>query len=164
MSKNDLTTFDGKIGQLNWLANNSRPDVLFQTCFASGLQKNEDIYFVNKTINQVKNIQYQIKFPSFDMKNLELIVYTDASYNNLPNGGIQWGYIIFLSDGNNTAPISWRSIRIKRVVRSTITAETVSLADGCDAAYLVSNMVKEICRIFIRGEMFASCLSTFLEK
>ena len=37
-------------------------------------------------------------------------------------------------------PISWASNRIKRVVRSTLAAETLALNDGCDTAFFVSKL------------------------
>ena len=40
--------------------------------------------------------------------------------------------------------MSWNSSRIRRVVRSTIGAETLSLIEGCDTALYISEMVSEI--------------------
>ena len=40
--------------------------------------------------------------------------------------------------------MSWNSSRIRRVVRSTIGAETLSLIEGCDTAWYISEMVFEI--------------------
>ena len=42
-----------------------------------------------------------------------------------------------------TLLLSWNSSRIKRVVRSTLAAETIALMDGCDAAFLVANLIGE---------------------
>ena len=147
-------------GQLNWLSTVSRPELSFHTCVASGLVKNstiKDINFVNKIIKQAKNTQYKIRFRSLDFTKLKIVVYTDASYNNLPNGGSQGSYFIWLSDGNFCVPITWRSTRIKKVVRSTLAAETIALADGCDAAYSVKSL---ICEIFGISENLATHIYT----
>ena len=59
----------------------------------------------------------------------KLVVYTDASYENLPDGvSSAGGNIIFIvGENNRCCPISWCSNKIKRVVKSTIAAEALSL-------------------------------------
>ena len=42
--------------------------------------------------------------------------------------------IFVTDDKSNTCPLCWNSFKIKRVIRSTIAAETLSLSDGCDVA------------------------------
>ena len=79
------------------------------------------------------------------MESLNIKLYSDASFNNLPNGGSQGGFIILLSDKyNNVAPIAWSSTKLKRVARSTIAAETLALSDGCDTSYFVASLAKEM--------------------
>ena len=44
----------------------------------------------------------------------------------------------------------WNSSKIKRVVRSTVAAETLSLSDGCngcDIAICINRLVSEILRV-----------------
>ena len=147
LNKTKNTEFRGKIGQLNWLSTISRLDLAMQTRYASALvttATTKDAIFVNKIIKQAKNTRYSIKFPSFNLETLILITYTDASYNNLPNGGSQGSYIVFLSDGNNSAPIRWHSGKLKRKVKSTLAAETVALSEGCDASYYTYKLLHEM--------------------
>ena len=55
------------------------------------------------------------------------------------------GYIIFLADRDlKSALISWKSTKIKRVVRSSLAAETLIAVDYADAMYNVRAMIKEI--------------------
>ena len=54
-----------------------------------------------------------IKFPHLDLKTLQIKLFTDASFNNLPNGGSQGGQIIFVTDGNSLCPLHWNSSKIK---------------------------------------------------
>ena len=100
-----------------------------------------------------------------------MVTYSDASYNNLPDGGSQGSYIVFLSDGINSAPIRWHSGRIKKSVRSTLAAETVALADGCDATYNTLNILKDMinidykidCHLYTDNEsLFKTCNTTNL--
>ena len=140
--------YRGAIGQLNWVAGTSRPDISFAVCEASTKVNNAtvaDLLRINKTIKKLKSTPSYIKFPRLDLRSLNIKVFTDASFNNLPNGGSQGGQIVFLCDDNNKCcPLSWNSSRIRRVVRSTIGAETLSLIEGCDTALYISEMVSEI--------------------
>ena len=71
---------------------------------------------------------------------MNLRLFIDASFNNLPNDGSQAGQIIFLTDSKNrTCPLYWNSSKVKRVVRLTIAAETLSFSDGCDVAIYINN-------------------------
>ena len=85
-------------------------------------------------------------FPKLkNAQNLKLAVYADASLGNLPDGGSQGGYIIFMVDSDGScAPIEWQSVRIRRVVRSTLAAETLAMAVALDAAMLIEAMWREM--------------------
>ena len=41
------------------------------------------------------------------------------------------------------SPLYWNSSKIKKVVRSTIAAETLLLVDGCDVAIYINNLLSE---------------------
>ena len=76
-------------------------------------------------------------------------MYADASFQNLADGGSQGGYIVFLTDPetNMCHPLSWSSKRIRRVVKSTLAAETLALQDGLDDAFYSMELYQ-----FILGE------------
>ena len=130
------------------MAGTSRPDISFTVCEASTKVNSAtvaDLLRINKTIKKLKSTPSYIKFPRLDLRSLNIKVFMDASFNNLPNGGSQDGQIVFLCDDNNKCcPLSWNSSRIRRVVRSTIGAETLPLIEGCDTALYISEMVSEI--------------------
>ena len=76
---------------------------------------------------------------------LQLITFSDASYANLPDGGSQGAHIIFLKGNNNMlAPIEWSSKKVRRICRSTISAETMSLLDAVDNSIWLSSILKQI--------------------
>lgn len=80
-----------------------------------------------------------------DLESLHLKLYSDASFNNLPDGGSQGGYIIFLCDKfSKSVPLAWNSTRLKRVTRSILAAETLALTDGCDTAFFIANLITDI--------------------
>ena len=76
---------------------------------------------------------------------LRIVVYSDAAHGNLSNGGSQGGYIIFLcGHENNCVPLNWQSKRIRRVVRSSLAAETLALSDALDDAVYMMKLFLEI--------------------
>ena len=96
-----------------------------------------DLISANKYIRKLKADDVEIKIPNLsDMKNVRLICFSDASFANLPNSGSQGGYIIFLvGDNDKCAPILWKSMKLKRVVRSTLAAETLALEEAVEACH-----------------------------
>ena len=71
----------------------------------------------------------------------DVLINLGATICSVDQGMFLW----FLCDDNNKCcPLSWNSSRIRRVVRSTIGAETLSLIEGCDTALYISEMVSEI--------------------
>ena len=104
-----------------------------------------DVLYVNKIIKNAKNSKNAINFSQLNLSNIKLQLFTDASFNNLPNGGSQAGQIIFLTnDKSNTCPLYWNSSKIKRVARSTIATETLSLSEGCDVTMYINKLVLEL--------------------
>ena len=83
-----------------------------------------------------------------NFESLQLILYSNASFNNLPDGGSQGGYILFLCNKfSNSAPIVWNSTRLKPVTRSTLSAETLALMDRCNTASFIANLITDILQI-----------------
>ena len=69
----------------------------------------------------------------------------DAAFVNHEDRGSQGGYLIFLVDENSKFNlISWQSKRIKRVIRSSLAAETLALSDSVDHAIYQSALLKEL--------------------
>ena len=73
------------------------------------------------------------------------MVYSDSSFGNLPDGSSQGCYTILLADDKgHFSPLTWQSKKIRRIVRSTIAAETLALMDGPDSALFLSALFSEI--------------------
>ena len=95
----------------------TRPDLAFGTsniCTSQKHSKVEDIK-ANKLLKLAKEERLELTFPKLTtLEVIKLIVYQDASFGNLSDGGSQGGFIIFLCDKNGTCcPTSWSSKRIK---------------------------------------------------
>ena len=130
------------VGQIRWCVNMSRPDMSYAACELGSVQSKPkllDLKKANKYLRDMKSDQVCLKFCHLDMSSLKLTVYADASFGNLPDGGSQGGHIIFLSDEyGRCSVISWCSKRIRRVARSTLSAETQAVVEALDSAYLIS--------------------------
>ena len=126
----------------------TRPEISFEVCQINTRVKNAtvaDILSVNKVIKFVKSTPSSISIPKLDLKSLSITVFADASFNNLPDGGSQGGYIIFLNDKyNSVVPLSWNSTRLRWVARSTLAAETLAMSDACDSAIFLSHLIEEL--------------------
>lgn len=72
--------------------------------------------------------------------------FCDASHANLPDGfSSAEGYIIFLTDNaGRCCPLAWGSKKIRRVVKSSLAAETLSLVDAIDVAMYLKHILSEV--------------------
>ena len=106
----------------------TRPEISFFVCETSTRVKDatvSDLIAANKIVKFIQNTTTYIRIPTFDIESLNIKLYSDVSFNNLPNGGSQGGFRILLSNKyNNVAQIAWSSVKLKCVARSTIAAET----------------------------------------
>ena len=104
-----------------------------------------DLIEVNKLVKYIQTEPLVITFPKLNVDSLHITLYCDASFRNLPDGGSQGGHIIFLCDDDeNCCPIAWSSSRIKRIVHSTLAAETLSLVDGSGTALYVQSLMNVV--------------------
>ena len=135
------------IGRLNWVAGMTRPEISFTVSEISsriGSATLDDIKRINKTIKFIQNTPESLTIPKLDLNSIKLKVFTDASFNNLHNGNSQGGHIVFCIDAmSRCTAISWSSNKVKRVVRSTLAAETLSFSDGAESGIYISNMLQE---------------------
>ena len=137
------------VGQLNWVVRQTRADVAFDCCELSTVLHNakvEDIITANKVVQRLKKKDVTVVMPALDdVTNLCIECYSDASFGNLPGGGSQGGYIIFISDGNgHSCPVAWQSKKIRRVVKSTLAAETLALLEAAEAGVYLATLFKQI--------------------
>ena len=116
------------ISQINWVVQGSRPDLAFELIDLSTKLKQGNIRDLSraiKAVNRLKDVNSMILFPtlSTDVNDWKVVVFTDVSLCNINDGtGSTGGHIVWLVDCHGKGcPLSWRSNKIKRVVRSTIT-------------------------------------------
>ena len=135
----------GKIGQLLWLSRQSRPDLSYDASeLASRVNfaKVKDITDTNKK-KKTKGERVTLKFKK--LENPCLMIFTDASLGNCSDGGTQGGYFLCLKDKtNNITLLSWNSKKLRRVARSTLTAETLAMTEGMDTGIYAACLYSEL--------------------
>ena len=76
---------------------------------------------------------------------MKIISYSDAAFANVEQCYSQGGHIVFLSSNAGVhAPIAWQSRKLKRVVKSTLSAETMALLESIEHCCLIKATLLEI--------------------
>ena len=104
LTTSEKTLYRSIVRLLNWVAGISRPDINFVVCESRTKFTHAtvaDIIYVNKIIRKIKSSRSFIQFLKLDLNTVKLQLFTDASFNNLSNGGSQAGQIILLTDSKN---------------------------------------------------------------
>ena len=87
-------------GKLLWICSQTRPDNCFDVCQLSTNIKNSDkIYLetINKIFENIKQNHCCVRYQKLgNESDLHTVIYSDAAHGNLPNGGSQGSYVIFL--------------------------------------------------------------------
>nr|XP_039264060.1 uncharacterized protein LOC120339893 [Styela clava] len=138
-----------KIGQFLWVSGQTRPDIAYDVCILATNFKNatvRDLFLANKVLRKLKSNPFSLKFQNLGPnENLNLVCYTDASFASLNDGGSQSGSLVFLvGESGYCNLLSWESKRIRRVVKSSLAAETLALSNGIDTAAFVASLFAEI--------------------
>lgn len=148
LTTSEVDLLRSKVGQLLWIAHQSRPDILFDACNLAASINNgkvQDILDANKVIRRLKSDGIPLKFQHLGDGKLSLVVFSDASLGNLPDGGSQGGHLVFLvGETGKFSLINWNSKKLRRVVRSTLAGETLAMADGIDEAIFISTLYSEL--------------------
>ena len=138
-------SFRSLVGQLGWLCTNSRldlsHDVLELSCKINN-PKVEDLIEANKCLRKACTFESSMYFPNLgDISKYKLVVYSDASHANLPDGSSAGGFVFFLTGENrNSCPLYWEAKKIRRVVKNTLAAETLAAAEAVNMADYLGNV------------------------
>ena len=153
LNKDEHKQYRRICGSLNWASTQTRPDISFDVAMISAnvnAPTVKHMKMANKIIRNVKSTSYEISFCKLQNP-LHLSVYCDASYANLPNGGSQGGQILFLSDESGfLSPVTWTSKKVRRICRSTLSAETMAMLDAVDTSIWIVHLLEEITGIKLK--------------
>ena len=117
--------------KLAWITY-TRPDISFSNAQAAQVTKSQyttgpklQIRHINRTIRRLmKETHLPLRYPKLDDRQLQIRVYSDASYASNSDSSFQLVYIIFICDGSNICqPLYWSSQKAKRVSRSVLCTE-----------------------------------------
>ena len=150
LSEKEKTEFRGLVGSLNWVSLISRPDVSFEvvdlsTKFQAPIVA--DMVTANKAVRKIKNSYTNLKFSQLTInENMKIVVYSDGSFRNLCRGVSSGsGRIILLVDEHRRCCVlTWTSNKLKKVVDSTLAAESLSLVNAIKEAVYVQHIMKEL--------------------
>ena len=146
----------GLTGQLNWTSSQTRPDMSFGACEIS----TSDLIHPNENIRRLKAEQIASQFPNIEsIKQCITVCYSDVSFANLKNELSQDGYKFLYKDKKKFVPISWKSKKIQRAVKSTLAAETLALIEALETCFMIRAIMLEIYKKSLIAKHFQSTVS-----
>ena len=118
-----------------------------------------DLLAINKL---ERRLQYEtnknLRFPDLGKtSDWRIACFSDASLGNNDDGTTQGGHLIYLMNEQckSASLLSWKSCTLRRIARSTLSAETLECIESLDCAILYWNLLFEI-----MGKKSPICLFT----
>ena len=141
-------------GQLAWVSNATRPDQAFLSSYLQGVQDKglvSHVQLYNKAIREMKEKKVCLRFPStVPIEDWRLVCIADAGWATRDNGDSQGGYLLLIAESKMLDRkqarcwiVDWSSKKLKRAVRSSTAAETLSGQNGLDALELFQAILEE---------------------
>eukprot|EP00435_Cladocopium_sp_Y103_P019753 s2854_g4.t2 len=141
-------------GQLAWVATSTRPDVAFLASYLQGVQDKATVAHVtmfNKACRELKEKKLCLRFPStVPISSWRILCIADAGWGTRENGDSQGGYLLCLTtpeifDRKRSTCwlVDWSSKKLRRKVRSSVAAETLSGQNGLDAVEMFQALIAE---------------------
>ena len=145
-------------GQLNWVSIHTRPGMAYAASVVSSSIKNatvRDLVKANKFIKLLNCNELVLSFPQIShLQNASLVCFSDASFANLKCSGSHGGLLVFLQGRNGKYMLlAWQSRKLKRVVKSTLTAETLALQEVIEVPIMIKAMFLEILNVDAHNEI-----------
>lgn len=149
-SPDELTLYRNAIGQCLFVGRMSHPVLLrissMMATKTSSLRKHhlKDLYaLIRYAIKNAPTLTFKT-VPASHSSEFSYAVYSDGSMGTKKDDAARGGFIIFRCNGKISHPIYWHSRKLRRVARSSATAEILSAADAMDKAAYLSVLTKEI--------------------
>ena len=147
LNAKELTEYRSVVGQLNWVSLHTMPEISFSVSELSKAFKEgttQDMRKLIKVVRRVKNIMGGIIMSELEESKLYWEAYADASFGNIEDGHTQLGYIISLTDGRKRCAIWWKSRKSRRVAKSTIEAEALSVGEAIEGLIYYKRLWEEV--------------------
>ena len=167
LTSKEYTLFRSIVGSMNWIVHGSRPDIVFDLIDLS-MKFNkatvEDLCRAMKIVRKLTEVSSKVRYPSLnaDFKYWKIVAFTDASLHNLSDKvSSTAGRVVFLRDGmNSSCTLSWKCNKIKRIVRSTLAAEALSLQEGIEESLYLQTLIEELINVKIPVSAYIDNKST----
>ena len=141
-------------GQLAWVSNATRPDQAFLPSYLQGVQDKglvSHVQLYNKGVRELKEKKVCLRFPStVPIEDWSVVYIADAGWATRDNGDSQGGYLLLLCESKMLERkrakcwlVDWASKKLKRAVRSSVAAETLSGQNGLDAIEFFQALLEE---------------------
>ena len=145
LTKTEMKLYRKYVGKLNWLAENTRPDLAIWALNLSKKNSNAtigDLKKINQVVKKVRGRQSKVKFSVIGNKE-DLVIQSvgDASYKcDAPSIG---GNLILLGNKKTSraSPIFWKSKQIPKVCHSAKDAETRNIMTNVDISVYLSQQL-----------------------
>ena len=148
MRDSEMMVYRGLIGKLNWLAQHTRPDISFEVSRAGcSFQRGTRVEMRDliKKARKIKETTSRLKMNKVRENEAYWEVFCDAAYGNIAEGLSQIGFTISLKDDSGKlCPIFWKSVRARRVARSPMDAEALSLIEAAEMVMYLNTLWREI--------------------
>ena len=142
-------------GAANWISSQSRPDLCVQTSFSQQAfpqPKVKDLLYANQLAHRARQYaDVSVTVRHIPWKDLCIMFHSDAGFGNATQSKTQAGYIVAFTDRNLDqdkqavwSPVAWKSLRLPRVVASTLAGETQVFCLASGLAEWLSLMISEI--------------------
>ena len=141
-------------GAANWLSSQSRPDLCVQTSFSQQCfpePRVKHLQYANQLVHRAKqHSDVEITVRYIPWNKLSLCFHSDAGFGNAKGNSSQAGYIAaFCSDlleenkPSPWSPFTWKSMKLPRVVSSTLGAESQIFSLASSTVEWMSLMIAE---------------------
>ena len=104
LTDKEVDMLRSKIGQIISVARQTRPDVMCDVSILASSTKHatvQTLHCINKLVRKLKSDEVTLKFQHLGKDDsLKLVVFSDSSMGNLPDGGTQGGHLILLMGEN----------------------------------------------------------------
>ena len=150
LNRSEQTQFRHMVGQINWAAQQTRPDLVFEVMEMSMKLKHpevQELIRANKAIKKLQSTDVSLFFPILgDIQKWYILTMSDAAFANLADSVSSGGghVILLVGEAEKCAAISWKANKIKRVIRSTLAAEALALQECIEHAVYLRELLKEM--------------------
>ncbi len=147
-TSDETTAFKSALGKMLFIGRMSQPIMLrIASQMATKINKLHlhHLKDLDALIRYSKKYEPCISFPSSEAgSKFHFDVYSDASMSSKSEEGARGGFVIFRRSRDIVHPIYWSSRKLRRVARSSSTAEILAAADAIDMASYLASLAAEL--------------------